>query len=1090
MIEALKEHTDITQIEALNNRYDAILTATEYKSKPSNYKRVHDELNSADSEQLTLYELLEEINKGRTWRNGIYDYPALTDQEKAVMQHWKQQQGATKEELAQRIAEYRKAKKYKRNVLKSAKLAVLDVDDIIGTVSPLDIMAGTGAIAMYYTFSHNRMSTINTHENRYRLLYDLSEPATSKGQLEHIQNDLKNKLLEKYPYLNDQTIGNKSHGVENLTTQFHGTNKGYEVNEHYKTVKVAELIKEHEKEHNFEMAMIQLEKMAHDSNNNITSADEITEIAYFLGDLNDLLDHKEWTTLSIGLWNTAQLQGIDDQRIIEALSILDGNRNSERYYLDFKKPLTDTSSRATIKTLYKIASDKGYTFQPKEQPSLQDINELEHVEKPITIEQYIGKQRYLNLLLNEHKRILLVSETGTGKTNSAIEASRELNKRNKKSFVYIALPVIALSEQTEQLYKTNTAIIGTNKVNTRLEVKKATSNGTRLLIGTYDKAKEVCSYLNGYEITIIADEAHKEVADYDYRRTAINDLFSLADDDRVRKFVGMTGTPSELDLNAYDSITTFKLKRPKVLADKLQFVEYHNVNHLENVTARAIEQEQKQGKKVLAIVDNKDRIENIARALRKKKLKVATITADNRKSKTYKNILDNEKFDDKTDIVISTRVLADGINIQNTKDYVLMIAPNHSRGAKFYNIDLIRQTSNRFRNQYEKVMVLLYVLDDIQRNKEHERASDRPFNLEYRYKTLLNTANVIKAISESEFKNNSQYFTPSIAEKVAGLFRPKEANDFNFKRAYEQKRLAEQGLRHDKKLLDQLNELESKMFEIDKRHIRNQASKDKEKYYSLYPNAFRKAIAESIEVLEVESIQAHDYFLQAKNDLTSILKQIQALALKTNQEKRNELRNVLHELVYTKLQKEYYMTGKINESLDEWKLLKEKMNNIQYRALKNVIPFLNYQQAIDELEYVKKSAQVNELQKQFEAITELTMFKGFQENQKQVTMKVFEVLNDELSNATFNSVKERDQFITELAKEFKIKRYAIAKRHKIFDEVFKKFFVTGSSKQKKVNGKNRRQTEYTVINFRHIAKQRNKSTDEVIQMYKSYKYSK
>src|SRR5699024_12393805 len=86
------------------------------------------------------------------------------------------------------------------------------------------------------------------------------------------------------------------------------------------------------------------------------------------------------------------------------------------------------------------------------------------------------------------------------------------------------------------------------------------------------------------------------------------------------------------------------------------------------------------------------------------------------------------------------------------------------------------------------------------------------------------------------------------------------------------------------------------------------------------------------------------------------------------------------------------MTGKVNESLDEWKLLKDKMNSFQYRALRNVIPFLNYQQAIDELEYVKKSAQVNELSKQFEAITELTMFKGFQDNQTQVTMKVFEIL--------------------------------------------------------------------------------------------------
>src|SRR5699024_9193347 len=139
-----------------------------------------------------------------------------------------------------------------------------------------------------------------------------------------------------------------------------------------------------------------------------------------------------------------------------------------------------------------------------------------------------------------------------------------------------------------------------------------------------------------------------------------------------------------------------------------------------------------------------------------------------------------------------------------------------------------------------KIMVLLFIKDEIYHDSEHERASDRLYNLEFQYQSLMQTANVIKAISESEFKSNIQYFTPSIAERLAGLFRPKEADEFNFKRAYEQRQLAEQGLSHDETLLNELNELESEMFEIDERHIRNQASQDKEHYYSLYPYAFRR----------------------------------------------------------------------------------------------------------------------------------------------------------------------------------------------------------------------------------------------------------
>ncbi|WP_338361838.1 hypothetical protein, partial [Enterococcus faecalis] len=157
------------------------------------------------------------------------------------------------------------------------------------------------------------------------------------------------------------------------------------------------------------------------------------------------------------------------------------------------------------------------------------------------------------------------------------------------------------------------------------------------------------------------------------------------------------------------------------------------------------------------------------------RLKVSEIKADNRKSKTYRNLLDNEKFDDATDVILSTRLLADGINIQNTKDYVLMIAPNHYKQAKFYNLDLIRQASNRFRNQYEKIMILLYVNQDVYQDDSNPRASQQPYNLEYQYNNLLRTAKIIQAQSESTLKDNLTHFTPSIAEKLAGLFKPKRA---------------------------------------------------------------------------------------------------------------------------------------------------------------------------------------------------------------------------------------------------------------------------------------------------------------------------
>src|SRR5699024_8971407 len=133
------------------------------------------------------------------------------------------------------------------------------IDDILGKSDPVEVMKKMGAIALYYTFSHNRMSKINTQESRYRLLFDLSEEVAGKEQLKFVQESIKQELLREYPYLNDQKIGNKSHGVENLTTQFHGTTKGYEVNTNFKTYEVADLIERHEKEQAFNQSLIQLE---------------------------------------------------------------------------------------------------------------------------------------------------------------------------------------------------------------------------------------------------------------------------------------------------------------------------------------------------------------------------------------------------------------------------------------------------------------------------------------------------------------------------------------------------------------------------------------------------------------------------------------------------------------------------------------------------------------------------------------------------------------------------------------------------------------------------------------------------------------
>src|SRR5699024_258767 len=146
--------------------------------------------------------------------------------------------------------------------------------------------------------------------------------------------------------------------------------------------------------------------------NKTVEADEIINIANYLGDLNDILSFDEWRTLAIGLWNTAQLQGIDDSIIIEALEILNGHEKDkdEQYYLGFKLTLIESTNRATIRTLYRVAIDKGYKLQIK-QPQEENKDLKSNEVQPIIIDRFIGAENYLKLLKNNDRRILLVSET-------------------------------------------------------------------------------------------------------------------------------------------------------------------------------------------------------------------------------------------------------------------------------------------------------------------------------------------------------------------------------------------------------------------------------------------------------------------------------------------------------------------------------------------------------------------------------------------------------------------------------------------------------------------------------------------------------
>jgi hypothetical protein len=1043
----------IIQDKPYNNKYFVHLSKRNYsvkpEKKPSLFKALHTDLNNAQPTELTLTELLETITQGYVFKNGAY----------------------TKKEQDE------------KPTFTGTDLAILDIDDVLGKTDPEKVMRDTHAMALYYSYSHNEMSPVDTRMNRYRLLYDLNSTITDLDFLKFVQEQLKDNLIKLYPALRSKNINGKANGIDNLTSLIFGTNKGYIINPDYRRVNAGGLKELYDNE----QAFIRVTN-AMRTTTQPTDEHELIQMAEHLGDTQGLLPYDEYAPMVIGLFNTAQIENIPDEIILEVLNIIDGNRESDKARIrNYKKPVDGREKIRTVATFIKLATDNGFKRDYSQQPMQADEQGLKIALSTLNIEKYVDTAAFVDILENEHVKNLVISDTNTGKTYASITASREYLKQDKNRFVYIALPTKSLAEQVADEYETGAAIKG--NMNVEKAVKQALYDDTRLLVGTYDKAPIVYKYLQDKDVTVIADEVHKEVTDYNYRYKAIQALFELASHENVSNFVGLTGTPDEIDKQAYDCITKFELSTPKVLADTLQFIEYNKATEYELVTTQAILKEVEQGNKVLAFINNKDLINKLAKALRDRGLRVTTATADAQqqdKSHTFKKLLHSQKIE--SDVVLSTIVLADGININNTKDYVCMIAPNHYKQAHFYNIDLIRQATNRFRNQYKKIVIPFYINSDVASDTDNPRNSDKLYSIEQQYSRLLDYADVTKTVIETEFKDKLNLYKPSIAERLSGLFNPVESYDFNFILAYENKARMEQGLTYDTELQSRLDSLESKFLTIDTRAIRQQASHDKEHYYSLHPYAFKRAITGVLDVLSVQSIYAYEYLLDDSSELETALDKLDKLKIDTDKEKREHLSEILHEIIFYKVKQHYQQTGKVNQSLTEWKLLKKNMNPLQYAGLTNVIRFLDYDQTIKELDYIKKKAQVNELEKQFSACFDLETFNRTDRNT--VTKLIYKEI-EPIAAQGFFLKSVLDEALDAAAKSFKIKqRYTIAKRQQLFKQVFKKYFVRADTTTKKRSSKTLRVSLYKPVTLEHVAATRELETHEIAEQYYNYIYSK
>jgi len=1082
--EELKPISSTTSIP----KFTVLFNQTPYKNKEiaiDNIADIHKEFKSNTNEQLTLKQILERVTDGYAVRFGNFTFQPYSNDQIEKLRILRD----NPHEYSEKKNEFDGKRQLR---LKNSNIIALDVDDDTGRTNPIDVFNSIGANALYYSYSHNTWSDFNGYQNAYRLIFICDETIADRSLYEHIRNEYINKIYGRFPELrpHETENGKLKGGIDKVSIDsflFGTSNKDYKINEEAPKVNVQSFVYAYNKKRLFESMVARKTNKNFAGLRSVVNDSKIIHVANQIGDTNGYLDHKEWETVAIGLWNSAQLGEIEEETALEALQILDGYNRSETYYQKFKRPLDQLpeDKQATIGSFNRLASQKGINYRVY---TYQTTKQNEQTQTPINtntinIERYISKDDMLTIIKDSVKKALVTAPTNSGKTYATIEAGKEYLNQNKETFIYFATPSIALSRQIAEKYSLGEALEG--KKNVDNIIKGAIYDGSRLITGTYDKARLILRKLpKDMKLTVIVDEAHQEVNAYNYRRKAINDLFNLADNGRVNKFIGLTGTPEEINLENYQQLNRIYQSNQQPLAERLVFPLYQKASLFTEVTTRSIIKEVKAGKKVLAFINNKKQIERIRKALRKVDIAVQTVTSDSRNSQTYTYLAKYEAFPKDTQVILATSVIADGININNDENYSCVIAP-HYQEAPFFNTATLRQATNRFRQTYNKIIVPLFIKSDLEEFREQ---NTKAFDFEPNYRELLEDSEKTSHILYDFFKDTPDLFKGSIIEHASSLFNPTKEKRFNYWEAYNERKKRDSGRSdYNKRIVEDLEELTEQKLVIDKRAVRLQISKDKADYYSYFPFAFIKKV-QSMLNMEGEQVDAYSYFANEdesdRQTIQETINYLKAMANKENQEKADRLTETLTEDLYSDLQNEYYSNN------DQWredseliKNAKQALADFHYSGLKSIITFLDYDEAIKELQLIEKKEQANQLVNDLDALTYLKHKARRKARGKiQPTDLYINELENEISkHEDLISASVKNEIISNVAKTIK-KR----KSKKDVKRIFNKFFTISASKRTR----NKRLNSYSLITHKHIMDHHNldKKTYEKIKLNYEYNY--
>jgi hypothetical protein len=378
-------------------------------------------------------------------------------------------------------------------------------------------------------------------------------------------------------------------------------------------------------------------------------------------------------------------------------------------------------------------------------------------------------------LADSKKKVIVVSETGTGKSQAILRMFKEL--RPDKRLIFIA-PLTAIVDQLADGEDLDVVgLKGGVPESAFLAASKA-----KIVVATHEQATKLLEYKSNFNY-IVKDEIHSDIAGSRFKNKVISKL-NFFINKKGLPVIGLTGTPLNVFREKGLDFYLIKIDSSKP-ANKV-------IQRTDNRSAlKIILQHQGEiptGVKSFYRANSKDSIKTVKKELVKQgyssdEILILDATRENKGSEAFHILVQENIFREDIKIVLTTSVIDEGVSIRNNdfKHIVFIDSDYHPRPEP------LKQFLNRFRNTAEDTEYYHYRRtgeeQDIRKYKDLYTEDVDALEEQVKDEDFFNYSTFKSFVSNDNFYNedgtiNFYYLGYKITQGFFSLLNNEEFNDF------------------------------------------------------------------------------------------------------------------------------------------------------------------------------------------------------------------------------------------------------------------------------------------------------------------------